>query len=143
MLVGMPAIAATAFTGAPLAVNAMPGPLPMPMSMPSAANACCILASPPKADASTVSPCLANWPVSMPTSSGVKVQANGTALPTRNVSAAPTGAHSAAVASITRQIGNARTYIRMASSLRPLQTGLAEIITEIVYRCHAPRRWLR
>src|SRR5215813_4381705 len=38
MLVGMPAIAATAFAGAPLAMNAMPGPLPMPISMPSAAN---------------------------------------------------------------------------------------------------------
>src|SRR5262252_375376 len=44
-----------------------------------------------RADGSTVSPCLPNWPVSMPTSTGVKVQANGTALPTRNVSAAPAG----------------------------------------------------
>jgi len=68
----------------------------------------------------------------MPTSTGVKVQANGTALPTRNVSAAPADADKAAVASTTRQIGNARTYARMASSLRPLQPGLAKIITEIV-----------
>src|SRR5262249_53210014 len=126
MLHGSPAIAAPALTGAPLAVNAMPGPLPMPISTPSAAIACCSLASPPKPDGSTVSPCLANWPVSMPTSSGVKVQANGTALPTRNVSAAPAGAHNAAVASITRQIENARTYARMASCLRPLQRGLSE-----------------
>ena len=68
----------------------------------------------------------------MPTSSGVKVQANGTALPTRNVSAAPAGADDAAMASTTRQIGNARKYVRMASSLRPLQPGLAKIMTEIV-----------
>jgi hypothetical protein len=32
-------------------------------------------------------------PASMPTSSGVKVQANATALPTRNFSAAPRGRH--------------------------------------------------
>jgi hypothetical protein len=60
MLVGMPAIAATAFAGTPLAMNAMPGPLPMPISRPSAVNACWSLASPPKADASISSPCPAN-----------------------------------------------------------------------------------
>src|SRR5262249_52452089 len=91
------------------------------------------LASPPNADGSTVSPCLANWPVSMPTSSGVKVQANGTALPTGNVSAAPAGADAAAMASTTRQIGNARKYVRMASSLRPLQPGLAKTMPEFVH----------
>src|SRR6516162_4119082 len=134
MFLGMPAIAATAFTGAPLAMNAMPGPLPLPMpiSMPSAVNACYSLASPPKADGSTVSPCLANWPISTPTSTGVKVQANGTALPTRNVSAAPAGADNAAMASTTRQIGNARKYARMASSLR-CSAAFPKIITEIVH----------
>ena len=91
MFFGTPAMATTALAGTPLAMNAMPGPLPMPTSMLSAVSACCILASPPKADASISSPCLAKMPICMPTSSGVKVQANGTALPTRSFSAALAG----------------------------------------------------
>ena len=56
-------MAATAFAGTPLAMKAMPGPLPMPMSMLSAVSACCILASPPNAETSISTPCLANMPV--------------------------------------------------------------------------------
>src|SRR5438477_434138 len=72
MFLGTPAMAATAFAGTPLAMKAMPGPLPIPMSMLSAVSACCNLASPPNADTSISSPCLANRPVVIPTSTGVK-----------------------------------------------------------------------
>ena len=105
---------ATAFAGTPLAMKAMPGPLPIPMSRLSAVRACCSLASPAAADASISSPCLAKMPVCMPTSSGVKVQANATALPTRSFSAAPAGVTS----STARQpIRNAR--IRSSHGILP------------------------
>ena len=50
MFFGTPAIAATAFAGTPLAMKAMPGPLPMPMSTLSAVSACCNFASPAAAE---------------------------------------------------------------------------------------------
>ena len=110
MFFGTPYITPTALAGTPLAMNAMPGPLPIPMSALSAAKACCSLASPAAADASTSSPCLANRPISMPTSSGVKVQANATALTTRSFSAAPAGA----TTSTARQHRTVRNSPRIA-----------------------------
>ena len=65
-----PAMAMTALAGTPFAMNAMPGPEPMPTSMLSAVSACCIFASPPNAEASISSPCLAKMPRSMPTNPG-------------------------------------------------------------------------
>src|SRR5215203_4916783 len=112
MFFGAPYITATALAGTPLTMKAMPGPLPMPMSALSAVNACWSLASPAAAEASISSPCFAKMPASMPTSSGVKVQANATALTTRNFSAAPAGA----ATSTARQQTTARNSPRMASS---------------------------
>src|SRR5215471_6413557 len=96
---------------------------PVRRSEPRIDSSCCFSTAQESDSRSNVS--LATQFFQQP-ASGVKVQANGTALPTRNVSAAPAGAHNAAVASITRQIENARTYARMASCLRPLQRGLSE-----------------
>ena len=130
MFFGTPYITATALAGTPLAMKAMPGPLPMPMSALSAVKACCSLASPAAADASISSPCLAKMPVWMPTSSGVKVQANATALTTRSFSAAPAGA----TTSTARQHTNARNSPRMASSSmaarpRPWPKSLQKTVT--------------
>src|ERR1700728_3517733 len=92
MLRGAPYISATALAGTPLAANAMPGPLPMPISALPAVSNCCSLASPVEADASMSRPYLAKMPDCTPISSGVKVQANGTTLATRSFSAAFAGA---------------------------------------------------
>ena len=62
MFFGTPYITETALAGTPLAMKAMPGPLPMPMSMLSAVSACCILASPAAADASIVEAVLGENP---------------------------------------------------------------------------------
>jgi hypothetical protein len=88
MFMGAPAMAATALAGTPLARNPIPAPLPRPKSMLSDTSACCTRASPAKPVTSSSSPCLAKVPTAMPTSIGVNVQANGTALPTRTRSAA-------------------------------------------------------
>ena len=77
-------MAAIAFTGEPLAMKAMPGPEPSATSILSAAIACCSLASPAKAVACTSRPSFLKMPSWMPTSSGTKENASGTALPTRN-----------------------------------------------------------
>ena len=110
----------------------------MPMSMLSAVSACCILASPAAADASISSPCLAKMPVSMPTSSGVKVQANATALPTRNFSAAPAGV----TISAARQHNNARNIPRMASSsmaVAPVGSWPKSLQKTVTYAMHHGR----
>src|SRR5215471_6305201 len=95
-------IAATALAGTPLALKAMPGPLPMPISMLPEVSNCCSLASPADADASISRPCLAKMPVWMPISSGVKVHANGTTLATRRLSAATQGGALTETAPLTR-----------------------------------------
>ncbi len=81
---GLPAIAATPSTGAPLATKLSSGPEPMPISMLFEASPCCSLALPPKLYSSISSPCSLKMPDCMPTSSGVKVKALVTALPTRS-----------------------------------------------------------
>jgi len=88
ILRGAPAKAATAICGAPLATNAIDGPLPRPKSALSEAKACCSLASPPALLISTLMPYLAKMPFCCPTSSTVKVQATDAALIARTVSAA-------------------------------------------------------
>ena len=144
MLRGTPAIAATALAGTPFAMNAMPGPEPMPTSMLSAVSACCIRASPPNADASISTPCLAKMPICMPTSSGVKVQANGTALPTRSFSAALAGTASEITASAATNGKPARKTRSITSSqMAGLHLGLNEIIAEILHPDHAPNQRLR
>src|SRR5580693_8610220 len=92
MFCGAPNMAATAFAGTPLAMKAMPGPEPMPISIEPEARSCCSLASPADADSSMSRPCLAKMPAWMPISSGVNDQANGTTLATRSFSAACAGA---------------------------------------------------
>src|SRR5215831_12302475 len=82
MFMGAPAMAATALAGTPFAKKPIPAPLPKPKSMLSETRPCCSLASPAKPVTSSSSPCLAKVPTAMPTSIGVNVQANGTALPT-------------------------------------------------------------
>src|SRR5580704_17449242 len=96
MFCGAPNMAATALAGTPLAMKAMPGPEPMPMSIEPEARSCCSLASPADADSSISRPCLAKMPAAMPTSSGVNDQANGTTLATRSFSVAWAGASDAA-----------------------------------------------
>ena len=96
---GAPAMAATALAGTPFARKPMPGPLPKLTSMLSETRPCCIRASPAKPVTVSSSPCLAKVPVSTPTSIGVKVQAKGTALPTRTLSAASATEAKAAAAS--------------------------------------------
>src|SRR6516165_1693825 len=88
MFMGAPAMAATALAGEPLARKPIPGPLLRPKSMLPETSPCCSLASPAKPVTSSASPRRAKMPASMPTSMGVNVQAKGTALPTRTVSAA-------------------------------------------------------
>ena len=85
---GGPAIAAIAFAGDPFMMNAMPGPEPSATSIPSPAVACCSLASPAKAINSISRPYFWKMPLRIPTSSGTNEKASGTALPTRNLSAA-------------------------------------------------------
>src|ERR1700685_95769 len=103
MFCGAPNMAATALAGTPLAMKAMPGPEPMPISIEPEARSCCSLASPADADSSISRPCLAKMPAAMPISSGVNDQANGTTLATRSFSAAWAGAnHVASTAIDTR-----------------------------------------
>jgi hypothetical protein len=113
MFMGAPAMAATALAGEPLATKPIPGPLPKPKSMLSETSPCCSLASPAKPVTASSSPCLAKMPTSMPTSMGVNVQANGTALPTRTVSAA-----TAAVAKETATQGASAERTSLAMSAR-------------------------
>ena len=108
MFMGAPAMAATALAGTPLAGKAMPGPLPKPISMLSETRPCCMRASPAKPVTTSSSPCLAKMPTSSPTSIGVKVQANGTALPIRSLSAAGALAAKAAAKKGTSASTNAR-----------------------------------
>lgn len=97
---GGPAIAATPFTGAPLATRPRSSPTPNPTSMLPAASACCCFAGPPNVAGSMVSPSAAKRPRFMPKSSSMKVKDCGIASPTRIVAAAPAGgAISAASAS--------------------------------------------
>ena len=72
---GGPAMAAMPLTGEPLAMKASPGPEPSPISMPSAAIACCSLASPPKPAISISRPLFLKMPVRTPTSTGTKENA--------------------------------------------------------------------
>src|SRR5579862_1619602 len=65
----------------------MPGPLPRPKSIAPEARPCCSLASPVKLMISTSRSYVAKTPSFTPTSSGTKVKAVGTALPTRTWSA--------------------------------------------------------
>ena len=89
MVFGALASAATAFIGAPLTMVAKAGPPPSAMSMPSAASACIILASPPNALISTSRPCFLKMPASTPMSAGTKANWLGWALPTRSLVSAP------------------------------------------------------
>ena len=84
---GGPAMAAMPFTGEPLTMKASPGPEPSAMSMPSAAIACCMRASPPKLLISMSTPLRLKMPVRAPMSAGTNENASRPALPTRSVSA--------------------------------------------------------
>src|SRR5215831_16855644 len=99
---GGPAIAAMPFTGEPLTMKASPGPEPSAMSIPSAAIACCSLASPPKLAISMSRFCRRKMPVRTPMSTGTNENASRPALPTRRVSA------EAAVAARTAAASRAR-----------------------------------
>ena len=85
MVFGALASAATAFIGEPLTMVAKAGPPPSAMSMPSAASACIILASPPNELISTSRPCFLKMPASTPMSAGTKANWLGCALPTRSL----------------------------------------------------------
>jgi hypothetical protein len=140
MLRGTPAMAPTALAGTPFTMNAMPGPLPMPMSTESEVRPCWSLASPLNAEASTSMPCLAKMPIWMPTSSGVKVQANATALPTRSFSAALAGATSASARIAAAALETARRMRGMVSSLwRLTARPWSKIIAENHRSRHAAR----
>ena len=89
MVFGALASAATAFIGVPLTMVAKAGPPPKAMSMPSAASACIILASPPNELISTSRPCFLKMPASTPMSAGTKANWLGWALPTRSLVSAP------------------------------------------------------
>src|SRR5262249_2269609 len=79
---------ATPFTGAPRSRSASSGPALTPMSMLSAASACCSRAPPPTAVISTSRPCRLKIPWRTPMSSGRNANASATALPTRSFSCA-------------------------------------------------------
>src|ERR1700677_4767375 len=85
---GGPASAATALAGEPLTRNARSGPPPSAMSMAPEARPSCSFELPAKPIDSISRPCFLKMPVCMPTSSGTKENAAGSALPTRSVSAA-------------------------------------------------------
>src|SRR6202035_286730 len=104
--------------GAPLAMNAIAGPEPSAISMLSAAIACCMRASPPKMVDSISRPFCANSPLRIPISSGTNEKATPTALPTRSVSAAHTGA--AARAQSSSAAPKSATLLRSkANGVRP------------------------
>src|SRR6202035_5786196 len=63
---GGPPMAAPALPGEPLTMKAMPGPEPIPMSIEFAVIACCNLASPANALASTSTPFFAKKPLRLP-----------------------------------------------------------------------------
>src|SRR5262249_32013439 len=95
-------MAATPLIGEPLAMNAIAGPEPSRMSIESLAAACCMRASPAKAVSSSSTLLFWKMPLRMPTSGGTNENASGTALPTRNLSAAAAGMVIAAVANAAR-----------------------------------------
>src|ERR1051326_2109272 len=147
MLRGGPYISATALAGTPLTANAMPGPEPMPMSMLPAVSSCCSLASPDEAEASTVMPCLAKMPSWIPMSSGVKVQANGTTLATRRLSAAraglsaPDSGSMAPPAAAVRRCLRVRRVMGFSKPRRSISVG--KTIAEIAVLCHAAKPAVR
>ncbi len=102
------AMAATPLTGEPFTMKASPGPEPSPISIPSAAIACWMRASPPKLLISMSMPCFLKMPVRAPMSAGTNENASRPALPTRRVSAA------APVAMLSRPSVEANKVMRRA-----------------------------
>src|SRR5690242_1141164 len=98
----------------------MPGPLPSPKSTASEASPCCSLASPVKLMICTSSPYLAKMPARFPISSGVKVKAVATALPTRTFSAAADGRVSERASAAQAAIAKAKRMVVNLGIIAPL-----------------------
>jgi hypothetical protein len=100
-------MAATPISGAPLATKASSGPEPMPISIESAASACCTRGPPPKLITSTLILCFLKMPASMPTWSGTNWNVPTCGWPTRTLVCASAGESTATLnptAAATRPI---------------------------------------
>src|SRR4051812_254039 len=87
-LEGGPYMAATPIAGTPLARKPSPGPEPTATSMAPAVSACCICASPRKADTASSIPSCSQILLSMPISAVLNAKELGTDLPNRSLSSA-------------------------------------------------------
>src|SRR5215207_4941691 len=110
-LAGGPYMAATATAGTPLTRNPIPGPEPRPTSMLPAVSACCICASPRKADSSSSIPSCSKILASEPTSATAKANELGTALPSFTLSSACAAALENMSAAATSKVRRNRSRI--------------------------------
>src|SRR5829696_2426510 len=85
---GGPYMAATPIAGTPFARKPSPGPEPTATSMAPAVSACCICASPRKADTASSRPSCSQILLSMPISAVLKAKEFGTDLANRSLSSA-------------------------------------------------------